>query len=118
MNATKQVPLQRVLSFENAAVPLSLFADDGTPLSCVKSQFMQKLEELVPGEKITSVQIVDAVIFDGHAIVQMLPGPSGTGLVTFRDMADNFLRHILLVSDLHGAQQIHIAFDRYDTDSV
>ena len=33
INAKKNVPLERVLSFENSAVPLSLFADDGSLLS-------------------------------------------------------------------------------------
>lgn len=30
VNAMKKVPLQRVLSFENSPVPLSIFADDGS----------------------------------------------------------------------------------------
>ena len=112
--------MQRVLLFENAAVPLSLFADDGTPLSCVKSQFMYKLEDLLPGEKITSVAEADAIIFDGHAVIQMIgSGASGTRLVTFRDMAENFLRHFLHRCEIHGrVQQIHSAFDRYDSDSI
>jgi hypothetical protein len=57
-NAQKKVPLQRVLSFENAPVPLSLFAEDGTMTTCAKSDFMLKLEELIPGDKVTSIQYV------------------------------------------------------------
>ena len=42
----------RIMSFENAAVPLSLFADYGSLLSYTKSDFKHKLEELVSEEPI------------------------------------------------------------------
>ena len=112
--------MRRVLSFENAVVPLRLFAGDGTPLSCVKSQFMTKLEDLIPGEKITSVNETDAIISDGHAVIQMLGTPtSGTGMLTIRAIANNFLRYVLHRTEVHGTvQEIHVAFDRYDTNSI
>ena len=115
VNALKKVPLHRVLSFENSPEPLSIFADDGSSLTCVKSQFMQKLEMLLPGDKVISVSGSDTIIFDGHAITQKLHGPSATETVTFKDMALNFFRHIVHVSQQHGnIKQIHVVFDRYD----
>jgi len=60
VNTVKKVPLQRVMVFENAPVPMSIFIDDGT---MVKSDTMHKLEELILGNNITSLdKHVDAVI--------------------------------------------------------
>ena len=70
MNATKKVPLKRVMEFENSPVPLSMFAEDGTMLSCTKSDFMHRLESLA--DKITSISNCDAIVYDGHASIQML----------------------------------------------
>ena len=72
VNSTKRLPQQRVLLFENATVPLSLLVNDGTPLPCVKSYFMHKPEDLLPGEKITSIAEADAIISQGHAVIQMI----------------------------------------------
>lgn len=41
MNSFKKVPLQRVMSFENAPVPLTLFIDDGTITKCNKLDHAQ-----------------------------------------------------------------------------
>ena len=65
VNCRKKVPLHRVLSFENSPVPLSLFAEDGVMVSCTKSDFMHKLEDLVPGTNVNQIEGCDAVIFDG-----------------------------------------------------
>ena len=54
INAYKQVLLKRVMSFENATVPLSLFTDDGEMISPTKSDFMHKLEELIPRDNYIS----------------------------------------------------------------
>ena len=45
VNARKKMPLTRVMSFENAPVPLSLFSEDGTMHSSKKSEFMHRIEE-------------------------------------------------------------------------
>ena len=118
VNAFKKVPLERVLSFENAPVPLSIYHEDGSMISCVKSDFMHKLETLHEG-KITSVQSPDCIIFDAMAIIQMLPTPSKPGKVTFLDMAEQFLHHILQASRAEKSiDQIHIVFDRNDENSL
>ena len=72
-NAKKQVPLQRVMPYENAPVPLSIFAKDGSMTTCVKSDFLHKLENLLPEQGPLSIIGADAVIFNGHATIQMLP---------------------------------------------
>jgi len=85
VNCKKKVPLSRVLMYENTSVPPSIFTDQGLMVSCAKSDFMHKLEELVPGEKIVKITACDAVIFDGHAVIQKLPPPtSSTTNVTFK----------------------------------
>ena len=84
VNARKNVPLKRVLSFENAPVPLSLFTEDGCMTACAKSDFMHKLEELIPGDKVTAIPSCDAVVFDGHASIQMLGAPTSLGNISLR----------------------------------
>ena len=41
INSFKKVPLERVMSFENAPVPLSLFDDNGKMVANKKSDFMK-----------------------------------------------------------------------------
>ena len=72
INATKKVPLLRVLSFENSPVPLSMFKEDGTMITSKKSEFMHRLEALVPNKITTISEIVDATVYDGHAVIQLL----------------------------------------------
>lgn len=42
-STVRTVPLDRVMSFENAPVPLSLFHEDGTMVTTQKSHFLHKL---------------------------------------------------------------------------
>ena len=119
INTKKHVPLQRVMSYENAPVPLSMFAEDGTMISTDKSQFMHKLEDLIPNEKITEVTDVDAIIFDGHAVIHQLQMPPNMEKVHFKDMADCFMKYVVNTAKSHGStvSQIHVVFDRYLYDS-
>lgn len=122
VNARKKMPIGRVMSFENAPVPLSLFSDDGAMVSCKKSDFMHKLEELLP-EKITEIPPADAVLFDGHAIIQALQAPEKqVNMITFRDMASDFLSYVKsLCNQLIGANeqsQMHVIFYHYDPQSI
>jgi hypothetical protein len=73
VNAKKKVCLERVMSFENAPVPLSLFREDQTMIPADnKADFMHKLEDLVPGPKKTLLEGADSLIFDGHAVIRAL----------------------------------------------
>ncbi len=119
VNAVKNVPFSRVMSFENSPVPLSLFDEDGTMTTCSKSDFMHKLEDQVP-ERITQLTTpVDVMIFDGHAVIQSLPVPDSVLPKTFEYMAKQFLSHIIRTSkSVGGPSQVHIVFDRYLPGSV
>lgn len=95
-----------------------MFNDDGSMISCTKSDFMHKLESLHEN-KIVSVQSADCIIFDAMAIIQMLPMPTRTLKVTFIDMAKQFLQYVLHSSRaIHSVAQIHIVFDRYEENSL
>ena len=96
MNAKKNVQVKRVMAFENAPVPLSLFTDEGkVNPGTSKLQFMHKPEALSPVPKTTKVNACNAAIYDGHAFIQMMvPGPS-MGKITFVDMAQKFVDYII-----------------------
>ena len=118
MNTFKKVPLERVMSFENAPFSLSMFSDDGSMISCTKSDFMCKLESLLEN-KIVSIKSADCIIFDAMATIQMLPLPTQTLKISFSDMAKQFLQCILQCSRaIQSVTQIHIVFDRYKENSL
>lgn len=56
INSYKKVPLQRLMAFENAPAPLSIFQEDGTMRSCTKSDFMHMLEDLVSIDSSVTLQ--------------------------------------------------------------
>lgn len=56
-------------------VPLSLFTDTGAMIPCAKQQFLHRLEDSIPGEKITGIRGADALLLDAHAVTQSLPPP-------------------------------------------
>ncbi|XP_053373036.1 uncharacterized protein LOC123541526 [Mercenaria mercenaria] len=115
INSFKKVPLKRVMAFENAPVPLSLFTDSGEILSTKKADFMLKLEELV-SEKVTrSVGNVDCIIYDGMAVVQMLQTVYAS-LKLYREMADAFWQFILSKSST--STNVHVVFDSYLDNSA
>jgi hypothetical protein len=122
INARKQVPIERVMAYENAGVPLSIFSDEGTILSCKKSVFMQKLEGLLPDEPITSITGAHAMILDANAIVHTLKVPDGTGgEIRYTDMAASFVAYSLgMCRKTCGDRlsQFHVVFDWYFAHSV
>jgi hypothetical protein len=116
VNAQKRVPIQRVMSFENSPVPLSMFTEEGLIATCNKSDYMHKLEELVPGDGIAAVDLCDTIIFDGHAIIQALSTPNIIVKATFKYMADAFMSHIM--SHSKNIASLHVVFDRYLDNSI
>lgn len=111
VNSRKKVPLSRVMSFENAPVPLSLFTEEGIMVSCKKSDYMHKLEELIPGGRLTTVEACDVIIFDGHAIIHLLPAHTLLTKATFQDTAEAFMNHVM--SHSKDSASIHVIFDKY-----
>ena len=73
VNAFKRVTLYRVLAFENAPVPLSLFRDGGSYMSIKKSDFLKEMPEgfLDPecSEKQTVHSNTDCILFDAMAVI-------------------------------------------------
>ena len=117
INSFKKVPLERVMSFENAPVPLSLFDDSGKMIANKKSDFMEKLETLInPNLILKELSDIDCVIFDGMAIIQMLKPVSSIIKPTFCDLAHMFWTHILHKSK--GISAVHVVFDRYFENSI
>ena len=87
VKARKKMSLTRVMSLENEPVPHSLFGDDGALHSSKKSDFMHRIEELLP-ERTTKVDYCNAVIFDGHTVIHLLEPPERKSMIyTFGDMA-------------------------------
>ena len=112
INASKKVPLLRVLSFENSPVPLSMFKEDGTMITSKKSEFMHRLEKLVPN-KLTISDIVYSTVYDGPAVIQLLKTPRNQMSVSFSEMASHFMRYIFAANHSREASQIHIVFFWY-----
>lgn len=111
INAYKKIPLERVFSFENTMVPLSMFTEQGQMHKSKKSDFMSKLEDLLPGNTAT-IENADTVIFDGMAVIQLLQVQSAEN--TFLDMAAFFLKYILMKARaIPGEKYVHIVFDKY-----
>ena len=121
INNQKQVPLERVMGYENSAVPLSMFTNEGLMLSGNKLVFLHKLEGLIHDEVITDIPEADAIITDANAILHVRRVPdTKSSEVTYDDMAALFLRYLLATSRntcVHGLSQIHTVFDKYDVDS-
>ena len=112
MNPFKKVPLRRVLRFENAPVPISMFNDDKSMLSCTNSDCMHKLESLHEND-IISVQSADCIIFNAMTIMQMLHFPMWTLKVSITDMAKHFLQYSLQCSRaIQSVVQMHIVCDK------
>ena len=100
------------MSFENAAVPRSLFTEEGVMYQSAKCIFMQKLEELLPDhlQNLQAVTGIDAMIYDGHAEIRAL---SVDGLQTFEETAARFLDRLK-----KECKQVHIVFDKYLENSI
>ena len=73
---------------------------------------MKKLESLIPGNSITSINVADAVIIDANAKFHMLKPPCGE--ITYTSMAESFMLYTLGSSrGISGATllHIHVVFD-------
>ena len=93
-------------------MPLSLFCDNGKMVTTKKSELLEKLEGLAEPEIVLrTVKDVDSIVFDGMAIIKMLPVPTSAAIPTHDDMASLFWKHVLCVSESIPA--IHVMFDKY-----
>ena len=122
VNSRKKVPLIRVISFENAPVPLSMFTENGKMTYCATSELVPCLEWLIESETITSIPSCDAFIFDGHACIQTMGASQISDTVTFEEMASRFFSFVLNTSKRSNNEnsmiQLHIVSDRYLQGSI
>ena len=64
-----------------------------------KSDFLDKLEGLTgPEAVLRTVKDVDSIVFDGMAVIQMLPVPTSVARPTYDDMASLFWKHVMRVT--------------------
>ena len=63
-----------------------------------------------------TIKDVDSIVFDGMAIIQMIPVPTSAAKPTYDDMASLFWKYLLCVSE--GIPAVHVVFDRYLVHSL
>ena len=90
-----------------------MFKEDGTMITSKKSEFMYRLETLVPNKLTTISEIVDSTVYDGPAVIQLLKTPRNQVSVSFSEMASHFMRYIFAANNSREASQIHIVFFWY-----
>ena len=78
-----------------------MFKEDGTMLTSKKSEFMHRLEILVRNKIKTISEIVDATVYDVHAVIQLLQTPQNQMSVSFSEMASHFMRYIFTAGNPH-----------------
>jgi len=92
----RDVDLKTVLKYELAAMPLSLFHDDGTMKKCAKSELAKKLEACCEEvlELPLNIQTTrnTAYIFDGMAMLQAL---NDSCFKTFNDLAEITVKRLV-----------------------
>ena len=66
----------------------------------IESEFLEKPEGLTePETMLRTIKDVESIVFDGVAIIQMLPVPTSAAKPTYDDMAPLFRKHVLCVSE-------------------
>lgn len=109
MNVKKCVSLYRLMSFENTQCSMAFFHANGAmrePTS--KSDYLQKLETLIPCAVVECPADITVRIFDGHYVIKKRYPPAIVAY-TYNEMANDFMMHILQ----YPAHNIYICFDQY-----
>ena len=116
----RNINLRTVLTYELAAVPPSLFFDDGSMRKTAKADLAQELESVSP--EVHHIppdpeQTETSYIIDGFAILHSL---NETTFKTYDDLADILLQKILRIfkNAAMGASEITVVFDRYQEKSI
>jgi len=109
--------LKTVLKYELAAMPPSLFHDDGTMRKCAKSELAKKLEACCEEvlELPLNIQTTrnTAYIFDGMATLQAL---NDSCFKTFNDLAEIIVKRLIRKLQNSDVDVVALVFDRYDVD--
>lgn len=109
----REVSMEDVLAHELAAVPPSLFHDDGSMRKTAKATLAKKLEATVgEASHLPDAASHSAHVMDGMVTLQSL---NDSGFQTFNDLGELVLRKTLgLLNQNPNAHCVTIVYDRYD----
>ena len=109
----RDVSLEMVMCHELAAVPPSLFYDDGRMRKTTKADLSKKLESVVEVvQELPDSTDKSAYVIDGMAMLQSL---HDSAFQTFSDLAECILKKILyLLKRGQEMKCVVMVFDRYD----
>ncbi len=108
----REVSMETVMSHELAAVPPSLFYDDGSMRKTTKADLAKKLEAVVEEtQQLPNVKEPSAYIIDGMALLQSL---NDLAFQTFNDLGECVWKKITTLMGKEVNSCVVIVFDRYD----
>ena len=108
----REVSMETVMSHELAAVPPSLFYDDGCMRKTTKADLAKKLEYVVEEtQQLPSVKELSAYLSDGMALLQSLHDSS---FQTFNDLGECIWNKIKMLMGKEGISCVVLVLDRYD----
>ncbi len=108
----REVSMETVMSHELAAVPPSLFYDDGSMRKTTKADLAKKLEAVVEEtQQLPNVKEPSAYIIDGMALLQRL---NDSAFQTFNDLGECVWKKITTLMGKEVNSCVVIVFDRYD----
>lgn len=107
----RAVSMETVMSHELAAVPPSLFYDDGSMRKTTKADLAEKLESVVEETQQLPVKEPSAYLIDGMALLQSL---HDSGFQTFNDLGECIWNNIAMLMGKEGISSVVLVFDRYD----
>ncbi len=108
----REVSMETVMSHELAAVPPSLFYDDGSMRKTTKADLAKKLEAVVEEtQQLPNVKEPSAYIIDGMALLQSL---NDSAFQTFNDLGECVWKKITTLMGKEFNSCVVIVFDRYD----
>ncbi len=108
----REVSMETVMSHELAAVPPSLFYDDGSMSKTTKADLAKKLEAVVEEtQQLPNVKEPSAYIIDGMALLQSL---NDSAFQTFNDLGECVWKKITTLMGKEVNSCVVIVFDRYD----
>ena len=111
ISTSRNVDLRMVLSFSLSALPLSLASSQGNLNKTTKSSLLPVLESY--GSLVEDIGRA-ALLVDAMATIQSLTRPTGT----FRDLAFQILRSVLVTRDHDQLSRVDFVIDRYPSVSI
>ena len=116
VSKNRNIDMKMVLTYELAAVPPSLFHDDGMMRKTNKADLAEKLESFCSEifDLAQDTHAPTAYIIDGMAMLQAL---NADHFKTFNDLAEIILKRLIRIlrSPTFQAEIVTMVFDRYDS---